>query len=128
MVLCLPGRRGKPTRRSCLELPGLAATELWTTTGPAHPNSSFTNCPLPLDIAFHPRTQYDRYPRPFHFFQKPSDFDSHSEDGVWNLRKPVRGYVPAPTATVVYGLDADVSLPADGIHIDMNRLKAGEVK
>lgn len=29
---------------------------------------------------------------------------------------------------MIYSLDTDVSLPADGIHIDMNRLKAGEVK
>lgn len=39
-------------------------------------------------------------------------------EGTYLLQRP----------DMVYSLDADVSLPVDGIHIDMNRLKAGEVK
>lgn len=125
-MLCLPGGCRKPTRRSCLEL-RLQQWELWTTTGPAHPNSSFTNylCPSTSNLHHKPNTT-DTQELFFSQDLKVSTITANMEFGTsGNLSE---GACLLQRPDMIYSLDADVSLPADGIHIDMNRLKAGEVK
>lgn len=72
-VFCLPGGCGKPTRRSCLELPGLQQRSSRRPPAQPIPSPASTTALRPsISSISQPHTQYHRYPRPPPFPEKPA--------------------------------------------------------